>query len=268
MYQTQEQEQNYSTPKNSKIKPILIIVGIVIILAVVISVLLIVRLKPKGQDLEKLQQTTSAIEQAKSLIGDCSSDSCKSLSANKIAKSTGVVDVCELLQADEKDNCIWTTARYKNDEELCVEIAQSDWRQMCSDGILNRKAKTEKDVNLCYQIVSKESQDLCVRGVMGPVNPSNCTLRGLSQTECGYLQTTELAKQARDQSMCDKIEDIDYRDECYEVVGISDKDKDGMNELMERKYGTSDDNKDSDGDGYDDYDEVKAGYNPAGPGLL
>jgi hypothetical protein len=49
---------------------------------------------------------------------------------------------------------------------------------------------------------------------------------------------------------------------------ISDVDKDGLTAAEERYYGTDPNNADTDGDGYKDGDEVKAGYDPLGPGKL
>lgn len=47
-----------------------------------------------------------------------------------------------------------------------------------------------------------------------------------------------------------------------------DSDSDGLTDLEEDLYGSDVNNGDSDGDGYSDLNEVKNGYNPAGPGKL
>ncbi len=47
-----------------------------------------------------------------------------------------------------------------------------------------------------------------------------------------------------------------------------DTDKDGLPDIVEAYYGSDPNKKDSDGDGYTDGDEVKKGYDPAGPGKL
>lgn len=46
-----------------------------------------------------------------------------------------------------------------------------------------------------------------------------------------------------------------------------DSDNDGLVDMDEQLWGTDKYNSDSDGDGFKDGDEVKNGYNPAGPGL-
>jgi len=48
----------------------------------------------------------------------------------------------------------------------------------------------------------------------------------------------------------------------------TDQDGDGLNLIVEDKYGTSDDMKDTDADGYDDLTEINNGYNPKGSGKL
>jgi hypothetical protein len=47
-----------------------------------------------------------------------------------------------------------------------------------------------------------------------------------------------------------------------------DRDQDGLNYFLERKYGTDDEKKDTDGDSHDDLTEINNGYNPNGPGKL
>lgn len=47
-----------------------------------------------------------------------------------------------------------------------------------------------------------------------------------------------------------------------------DDDADGLPNLVENYYGSSNTSNDSDDDGYEDADEVKNGYDPAGPGKL
>jgi len=65
----------------------------------------------------------------------------------------------------------------------------------------------------------------------------------------------------------------DLMDEIYSgQIGLAgggdDSDKDGLVDEMERIYGTSTYDDDSDDDGFKDGDEVKNGYNPLGPGKL
>lgn len=45
-----------------------------------------------------------------------------------------------------------------------------------------------------------------------------------------------------------------------------DSDSDGLTTLQEQQLGTDPNKADTDGDGFNDGDEVKAGYNPLGPG--
>ena len=49
---------------------------------------------------------------------------------------------------------------------------------------------------------------------------------------------------------------------------ILDSDKDGLTVAEERFYGTDSELADTDGDGYEDGEEVRAGYDPLGPGKL
>ncbi len=49
---------------------------------------------------------------------------------------------------------------------------------------------------------------------------------------------------------------------------VLDSDNDGLNAAGESFYGTDPENADTDGDGYNDGEEVRAGYDPLGPGKL
>lgn len=48
----------------------------------------------------------------------------------------------------------------------------------------------------------------------------------------------------------------------------ADRDQDGLNNIVEQKYSTDDNKKDTDADGYDDLTEINNGYDPNGPGKL
>jgi hypothetical protein len=49
---------------------------------------------------------------------------------------------------------------------------------------------------------------------------------------------------------------------------VLDADADGLTTAEERFYGTDPNNSDTDGDGFSDGEEVRAGYDPLGPGKL
>ncbi|PLX24585.1 hypothetical protein C0580_04780 [Candidatus Parcubacteria bacterium] len=64
------------------------------------------------------------------------------------------------------------------------------------------------------------------------------------------------------------LEDEDRLTVLNQAVLILDSDGDGLSDDLEKYYGTRADNKDTDGDGYDDATEIKNGYNPNGEGRL
>lgn len=64
------------------------------------------------------------------------------------------------------------------------------------------------------------------------------------------------------------LEDEDRLTVLNQAVMIIDSDGDGLSDDLEKYYGTRADNKDTDGDGYDDATEIKNGYNPNGEGRL
>lgn len=64
------------------------------------------------------------------------------------------------------------------------------------------------------------------------------------------------------------LEDEDSLTILNQAIIIIDEDSDGLSEDLEKYYGTDPQNADSDGDGYNDGQEVANGYDPLGPGKL
>ncbi|MBW6440984.1 thrombospondin type 3 repeat-containing protein, partial [Patescibacteria group bacterium] len=48
----------------------------------------------------------------------------------------------------------------------------------------------------------------------------------------------------------------------FEINKTIDSDQDGLSDYLEKILGTDENNPDTDGDSYDDYNEIKNGYNP------
>ncbi|MDO8752586.1 MAG: thrombospondin type 3 repeat-containing protein [Anaerolineales bacterium] len=245
-------------------KKIALIAGTVIAVVVIAGV--VIRLMSGSNEAERRAQET--VDFARRASANCENEKCVDVKVREIARVSGVVSACNLLEGDKKDNCIWTTARTNNNAEFCGLIEKKEWASQCKDGIIFVNAKEAGDSNACHDIKDERLREACTSELMGPVTSANCQLRGFDVTYCSNVALMEQARQKRDPDVCQQIQDEAQMENCLERTGPADRDRDGLSESEEERYGTSDTNADSDGDGFKDGEEVRAGYNPAGAGTL
>ena len=245
-------------------KKIAVIVGVAI--AVVIVVAVIIRAWPENEAKKNAQAT---VELARRASANCEGEKCVNAKVREVARVSGVVEACALLaEGEAQDNCVWTTARTRNNAEFCELIEKKEWAEKCKDGIIFTTAKAKGDSNACYDIKDERLQKTCLSELMGAVTSANCAVRGFDAAYCADVTVTEQARQKRDPDVCAQIQDEAQMENCLERTGPADRDRDGLSEGEEQLYGSSDANADSDGDGFKDGEEVRAVYNPAGSGTL
>lgn len=185
------------------------------------------------------------------------------------------IGACEKISsADLKDSCIDAVARELQKEDLCSGIAGVMSREECAGSILFAKARKSSDLEICAKIDSKRWQDSCYGYVFessGTIEVCNSQPES-RKSECINLVSNRDAVAFGDISYCSKIEDAEARAVCVEEAGAVkinlDRDKDGLSDADEERYGTDPAKADTDGDGFKDGDEVRAGYNPKGAGKL
>ncbi len=242
----------------------------VIAVALIVGAVLFVRSRQK---VEIASQNMDRIEaQLASSLAGCAQEpdpeECRNQKVLLAAKATGASTVCEQLTGSDHDSCVWTVAKDREDPESCAAIADVERAKTCSDQINVRLALSKKDASFCDKVLDAAKQDGCRNSVDGPLTEANCVGRGSDQAVCDKLAQFEAAVAAKDPSKCLELSDETEQSRCADLVGTGDVDLDGLMADEERSYGSSDTNPDTDGDGYSDFAEVKAGYNPAGPGKL
>lgn len=142
-------------------------------------------------------------------------------------------------------------------------------------------AMTAKSLDDCGVIQNPEKKSDCTMTVTAMLTPIVAKISPDVQT----------AVDTKNPDLCATITDENDRSICFELVGVGDRDHDGLDAAQEANLGTSDANiesdgdgltdadevnvyhtnpalADTDGDGYSDGIEVKTGYNPLGPGKL
>lgn len=205
------------------------------------------------------------------------------IAANKAARLAEVAQEQTAVSSAQKD-CDQTKNPDKCNQRIAADLAQSTGKvSFCHelsgdafDNCITLAALTAKSLTACNQVNNAEKKTACTNAVNALLHPY-------------VLQVSadvQAAIDARNPDMCATVEDVDL---CLELVGVADRDLDGLSEEKEQTLGTSDTSIDSDADGLSDADEVniwktdpaktdtdgdsypdgtevKGGYNPLGSG--
>jgi hypothetical protein len=218
---------------------------------------------------EILSRVESRLDKA---IAECADeanpDACREREVSLAATSAGSVALCDKLDGEARDGCIWDAAGQAKDPTMCSRISDQTRASVCSDALYAKLAMESKDARLCQKISSQDLAKGCEGVVDGPVTAETCAARGEDVTVCDKLRAYEAAVASEDPAQCNSLAEDNGRNLCLEAVGSGDRDHDGLSAVEEQVYGTSDTNSDTDGDGFTDSAEVQNGYNPNGPGRL
>lgn len=246
---------------------IIAIIAIGLLVAVLILVF-VLRFVNRGSN-DSLQQLLS--ERQSSIQQICANsedqENCLRLETQKAAVQTGSTELCESLDGDVFDECVWEIASENKDAEICESIVDEHNRQVCSDTIFFRVSIATGNSSGCDKIKDEEKKQGCQGVIAGPVTAENCVLRQKEPAECEVLKVIAQAGKKQDRRLCDQLKD-DAVFVCQDQVLLDDPDFDGLESSQEISYKSNPDKADSDGDGYTDGDEVAAGYNPNGKGKL
>lgn len=249
-------------------KQIAVVAGGVVI-AVVLIILAVRWIGGKREveiQIEQVNNQKAAIEQSCETTID--KTACVEQQMQKLASQTGNVLFCEGLNDYAYDACVWDLASDQKDPLLCESIQNEDWKQRCVDGNYYAIAVDEGDAKLCDKIQNENKRNGCHRG-LEPVTAENCVSVGGKLEECQFLNVVKLANQKQDARLCDQLSNEEQAELCEkEYLLIDDPDFDGLETDEEFVYKTDPYKPDTDGDGYNDLQEIFAGYNPLGPGKL
>lgn len=183
-------------------------------------------------------------------------------------------EACEKIKkVDLRDGCYSAIAGEMSDEKICQGIHRIKARDECVGAVIFTRAIKGTDTALCATIVSESWKDGCfnrifeLRGAL-----DYCDTVGERKTRCVEIVSYRDAIRVGNPKLCSKIEDKETMLDCEEVAigsaALMDSDNDGLTNEQEAQLGTDPRNPDTDGDGFKDGDEVKAGYNPKGAGRI
>jgi len=269
------------------------IIGGIGVGVIVIIVIAVIAVRNWQAEQAAFVRTTEQVEE---VVANCDRapdpEACRADKIAEAAQTTGASDVCDMLGGTDRDDCLWEFARAQGDAAACAGIADAADRVLCTDGELTKQALASGNPDDCNGISDAEKKDNCRSTLLRQeASAGDCDTEALGQTYCADIQLLEAAVAARNPAGCEDIQTQSLRDECVDGVGPGDVDRDGLNATLESRYGTSDDDADSDDDGLSDFAEVNewgtdpinpdtdgdsfsdgteaaGGYNPLGAGTL
>ncbi|MFW5888126.1 MAG: hypothetical protein ACOCVY_00215 [Patescibacteria group bacterium] len=220
------------------------------------------------------------------------------------AQKSNSIDECQNIKNKEtKDHCIMNLALSNDNNNDCEVISDERIKQDCINNIYLKQAKSTQDISVCEKMLSDKYKEKCVASVVNEIDdPQNIeicnTLEGEAKSTCRDRINFNLAIKEQDMKACEEINSELERKECinkmiFELklrdtdecqknlngVGVEyckekltkflnseefDFDQDGLSNAEEKKHGTDPYLEDTDGDGYNDKEEVEKGYNPSG----
>ena len=184
------------------------------------------------------------------------------------ALETGNAALCGDRQGDEYDACVFAVADQNGDPEACAKLSDPSDARLCADTLHLRRAFASGGEPECDKITDEPKRQACRETVRGPLTAENCASRGAEPDECQMFAVAEQAAAKKDRRLCEALEDP-WTGSCIDLVPLDDPDGDGLSTEQEMyEFGSDPRNADTDRDGYNDGDEVAAGYSPTGPEQL
>lgn len=241
-------------PTTGKIswKPVAIIVA-AIVLAFLI-VFFIVRLIASRDADQGVPSTPLSIEQVQQRL------------ASGVPIKEGL-EICKVFEGEEYDGCVWGVASEQKDPQACESMINEDYRQRCVDGVVYDLVVAGAGKELCDTIKNQQKKTACQVYRTVPLTASRCRQEELEEAVCHRLEVSQQAAASQDAERC-LVLPVEDQLFCQDSVFADDPDFDGLDRELERTYGTDHRNADTDGDGYNDGDEVAAGYSPIGSGKI
>jgi hypothetical protein len=210
--------------------------------------------------------TISDMEQVCGSAADV--EACQARFLQHTALATESVEACDGLPDASRDNCMWLTAQELLNPTWCKDLSRESDQVLCSDTILMERAQKNNDPKECAKMSTDDKRAYCEELLKGPVNVDNCMEIKNNESFCQMIRIAFEARAKQDPALCDALSDEERVVACHDMVEVDDPDFDGLSTFDEWLYGSDPRNADSDGDGYNDGDEVSARYNPTGPGRI
>lgn len=189
-------------------------------------------------------------------------EDCKMQVRNTLAKDSGSAEVCEGMTGTSYASCVSLAAREQGDVDACADLSE-EAKLLCEDLALRAKAEEDFDIRVCADINDTGARTACEASITGMATASGrCTEAHVDTARCDRESALRTAMEQGTQAACAELPLPEDQYACRRGIASIDEDDDGLVLEDERRYGSSDNDADSDDDGYDDGTEVKGGFSP------
>jgi len=184
---------------------------------------------------------------------------------------------------NDKDICISAVAFIAGVNGICGEIDDKTGQLECSNNVLDERAGPE--IAKCQSYSTNDLKSQCFIIIFGVYKKSaDCAGLKVEATKkvCESVTAYNVALEKQDHELCNSISNEALKAYCSKIVvdkvqkiveklidKNKDSDGDGLSDFDElNKYFTDPNKADTDGDSYTDSAEIGGGYNPCGDGKL
>ncbi len=249
----------------------------IIILASIAAIIIVAVVFVVWRNVSELK--TGRVTELPSALQACETapepEKCREKALEGAVKDGGGANLCKELIGDALENCVRLAANKSGKESVCG-LLEDDARVRCEDDIMLDLARAELSLEKCESVKDEGLRAMCKENITAAiVQAGDCAKNNIDETLCDERDISSRAVNGLDASICQEFSDEEKKVACEEEVALrkeqandDDADQDGLSSVEEEKYGTDPAKADTDGDGYVDGEEVRAGFNPNGSGRL
>lgn len=255
------------------VRTIAIIIGS-ILLAVIIVIVAVMVVRNISRNIDERQMNKQTmIETEERLAGDLAEctdaedpEACAARTITREASKNSALAVCDMLTGEAFVACVESVAREKSNPEDCNAIEDKTTREACYDHILLPLIVADKDYSRCEdELTDPEWVASCQAQILPSImRAGTCAENGIDTMYCDTELAIQSAINVRDPSLCDALAE-EFVQGCYDRVGPTDLDLDGVSADRETELGMDDSNPDLDGDGLMDGEELELATDPFNP---
>lgn len=179
----------------------------------------------------------------------------------------GDMNACESL-SEEGDKCKYYFAVYENNSGLCGDISDKAIQLDCYQELVFKDISAKLTTCKSEEIIDVKVN--CLRDLFWPIEKiescdifDNQEIKQYCIDSVNFKNATTAGKEN-----CSLIKDQSFKGFCELIFTAGDFDSDGLSDLEESKIGTSPYLDNTDGDQYNDKEEIDRDYNPCGEGKL